>query len=217
MKKKLMIIVLTFVLAIGIVGCANEDSNQPISRTEIFMSTPVSITIYDGEDENILDKAFEKVEEVEELVSINKENTEISELNKNAGVGKVKLSGISYDILKKGLEYSKLSNGSYDITIGPLVKLWNIGFEDAKVPSMDEINEVISSIDYNNIEINDTTKEVFLTKKGMEKPIPFFHIGAANGTRTRTTFGHKHLKLACLPIPAQPHMNIQLYSTLTLY
>ena len=168
MKKKLMIIVLTFVLAIGIVGCDNEDSNQPISRTEIFMSTPVSITIYDGDNENILDKAFKKVAEVENLVSINKENTEISELNKNAGIGKVKLSDISYDILKKGLEYSKLSNGSYDITIGPLVKLWNIGFEDAKVPSKDEINEVISSIDYNNIEINDSTKEVFLTKKGME-------------------------------------------------
>lgn len=97
-----MIIGLIFVLAIGIVGCANEDSNEPISRTEIFMSTPVSITIYDGEDENILDKAFEKVKEVENLVSINKENTEISELNKNAGVGKVKLSDISYDILKKG-------------------------------------------------------------------------------------------------------------------
>lgn len=168
MKRKLMIIVLTFVLAIGIVGCTNEDSNQPISRTEIFMSTPVSITIYDGEYENILDKAFEKVEEVENLVSINKENTEISELNKNAGIEKVKLSDISYDILKKGLEYSKLSNGSYDITIGPLVKLWNIGFEDAKVPSQDEINEVIDTIDYNNIEINDSTKEVFLTKKGME-------------------------------------------------
>jgi len=168
MKRKLMIIVLTFVLAIGIVGCTNEDSNQPISRTEIFMSTPVSITIYDGEYENILDKAFEKVEEVENLVSINKENTEISELNKNAGIEKVKLSDISYDILKKGLEYSKLSNGSYDITIGPLVKLWNIGFEDAKVPSQDEINEVIDTIDYNNIKINDSTKEVFLKKKGME-------------------------------------------------
>ncbi len=168
MEKKLMIIVLTFVLAIGIVGCARENSKQPISRTEIFMSTPVSITIYDGGNENILDKAFKKVEEVEDLVSINKENTEISELNKNAGVGKVKLSDISYDILKKGLEYSKLSNGSYDITIGPLVKLWNIGFEDAKVPSQDEINEIIDNIDYNNIEINDSTKEVFLTKKGME-------------------------------------------------
>ena len=101
MKKKLMIIVLTFVLSIGIVGCANKDSNQPISRTEIFMSTPVSITIYDGGNENTLDKAFKKVSEVEDLVSINKENTEISELNKNAGIEKVKLSDISYDILKR--------------------------------------------------------------------------------------------------------------------
>lgn len=156
------------ILAIGNIGCVKEDINQPISQTEIFMGTPISITLYDGGNQKILDKVFEKIVEIEDLVSINKENTEITKLNESAGVEKVKLSNLSYDILKKGIEYSKLSNGSYDITIGPLVKLWSIGLEGAKVPSKDEINETIGYIDYNNIEINDYTKEAFLTKEGME-------------------------------------------------
>ena len=156
------------ILAMGNIGCAKEDINQPISQTEIFMGTPISITLYDGGNQKILDKVFEKIVEIEDLVSINKENTEITKLNESAGVEKVKLSNLSYDILKKGIEYSKLSNGSYDITIGPLVKLWSIGLEGAKVPSKDEINEAIGYIDYNNIEINDSTKEAFLTKEGME-------------------------------------------------
>ena len=146
------------ILAMGNIGCAKEDINQPISQTEIFMGTPISITLYDGGNQKILDKVFEKIVEIEDLVSINKENTEITKLNESAGVEKVKLSNLSYDILKKGIEYSKLSNGSYDITIGPLVK----------VPSKDEINETIGYIDYNNIEINDYTKEAFLIKEGME-------------------------------------------------
>ena len=98
---------------------------------------------------NLKDKAFEKIVEIEDSVSINKKNTEITKLNESAGIEKVKLSDISYDILKKGIEYSRLSNGTYDITIGPLVKLWSIGLEDARVPSQDEINNTIDYIDYN--------------------------------------------------------------------
>ena len=168
MRKKLLTMIVISILAIGNIGCVKEDINQPISQTEIFMGTPISITLYDGGNQKILDKVFEKIVEIEDLVSINKENTEITKLNESAGVEKVKLSNLSYDILKKGIEYSKLSNGSYDITIGPLVILWSIGLEGAKVPSKDEINETIGYIDYNNIEINDSTKEAFLTKEGME-------------------------------------------------
>lgn len=168
MRKKLLTMIVVSILAIGNIGCVKEDINQPISQTEIFMGTPISITLYDGGNQKILDKVFEKIAEIEALVSINKENTEITKLNESAGVEKVKLSNLSYDILKKGIEYSKLSNGSCDITIGPLVKLWSIGLEGAKVPSKDEINETIGYIDYNNIEINDSTKEAFLTKEGME-------------------------------------------------
>lgn len=168
MRKKLLTMIVISILAMGNIGCAKEDINQPISQTEIFMGTPISITLYDGGNQKILDKVFEKIVEIEDLVSINKENTEITKLNESAGVEKVKLSNLSYDILKKGIEYSKLSNGSYDITIGPLVKLWSIGLEGAKVPSKDEINETIGYIDYNNVKINDYTKEAFLTKEGME-------------------------------------------------
>lgn len=168
MKKKLLTMIVISILAIGNIGCAKEDINQPISRTEIFMGTPISITLYDGGNQKVLDKAFKKIVEIEDSVSINKENTEITKLNESAGIDKVKLSDLSYDILKKGIEYSRLSNGSYDITIGPLVKLWSIGLEDAKVPSKEEINDTIGYIDYNNIKIDDSTKEAFLTKKGME-------------------------------------------------
>ena len=168
MKNKLMTMIVIVVLAMVNVGCSKTETDKQISQTEIFMGTPISITLYDGGNERVLDKAFKKIIEIENSVSINKENTEIVRLNKSAGVDKVQLNNISYDILKKGLEYSKISNGSYDITVGPLVKLWSIGLEGAKVPSNDEINKTISYIDYNNLEINDSTKEAFLTKEGME-------------------------------------------------
>jgi thiamine biosynthesis lipoprotein len=131
------------------------------------MGTVVKVTLYDGGSQEILDKVFERIAEIENLVSINKEGTELNELNENAGIKSVKVSDTSYDIIKRGLYYSELSNGGYDITIGPLVKLWSIGLPEAKVPTQQEIDKTIKNIDYSKVKINPDTKEVFLSEKGI--------------------------------------------------
>ncbi|MGL4570376.1 MAG: FAD:protein FMN transferase [Clostridium sp.] len=167
MNKKIIVFFVTLMLAVGLVSCGEKKSKDPITRTELFMGTAIKVTIYDKSNEKILDEAFKRIIEIEDLVSINKEGTEITELNKNAGLKGVKLSDDSFNIVKKGLEYSKLSNGGYDLTIGPLVKLWSIGLPEAKVPSKNEIKDSIKKIDYKKVKINEDTKEVFLTEKGM--------------------------------------------------
>lgn len=172
MGKKVITFFITTVLIISLVGCTKEKSKDPkskdpISRTELFMGTAIKITLYDGGSEEILDKAFKRVIELEDLVSINKAGTEIVELNKNSGVKPVKLSDDSFNIIEKGLEYSKASKGGYDITIGPLVKLWSIGLPEAKVPNENEIKEAIKHVDYSKLKINKDTNEVFLSEKGM--------------------------------------------------
>ncbi|RDY25421.1 FAD:protein FMN transferase [Romboutsia weinsteinii] len=165
--KKRIISILMIVLAISITGCSSKNKDETITRTELFMGTAIKVTLYEGGNEGILDKVFNRIIEIEDLVSINKDGTELTKLNDNSGVDKVKLSDTSYNIIKEGLRYSKMSDGAYDISIGPLVKLWSIGLPEAKVPTKDEINETIKYVDYSKIEINDSTKEVFLSQKGM--------------------------------------------------
>lgn len=165
MKK--IVIFISLILMIFIVGCSTKDVDNPISRTEIIMGTTVGVTLYENGSEEVLDKVFKRVQEIENLVSINKEETEIDKLNENAGISPVKLSDTSFEIIEKALYYSKLSTGGYDLTVGPLVKLWNIGLPEAKVPTQEEINEVIKNIDYTKVVLNKDTKEVFLSQKGM--------------------------------------------------
>lgn len=167
MKKKVISFFVAILLVFSFIGCTEKKKAEPIYRTELFMGTAIKVTIYDKQDEEILDKVFKRIIEIEDLVSINKDNTEITNLNKNAGIKGVKLSEDSFNIIKKGLEYSKLSNGGYDVSIGPLVKLWSIGLPEAKVPNKEEIKNVINKIDYKKVKVNDETKEVFLEDKGM--------------------------------------------------
>lgn len=167
MGRKLIVFIAIAGLFIGTVGCTSLSNKDLLTRTDIIMGTPITVSIYEGGDEKSLQKAFDKVSEIESLASINKPGTELDKLNENSGINKIKLSDISYEIIKRAVKYSHLSDGGYDISIGPLVKLWSIGLPEAKVPTQEEIDKVIKLVNYKNIELNDSTKEVFLKEKGM--------------------------------------------------
>lgn len=170
MKKKLfkymsLSTLIVFTL-LSITGCSKKTSS-PISRSEILMGTIIKVTIFDSSNEKVLDEVFNKIKELESTLSINTNGTLIDKINESAGVAPVKVDNDTYNLISKGIEYSNLSNGLFDISIGPLVKLWSIGLPEAKVPSKEEINEKLPLIDFNNIELNDTNKTVFLKKSGM--------------------------------------------------
>lgn len=169
LKLKNLFFPLLLILVTTLIGCNKNtpSTSEPISRTELFMGTVIKITLYDSDDSTILDKAFDKVAEIESLVSINESGTELDKVNASAGISPVEVTSNTYEIVKKGLEYSKLSNGDFDITIGPLVKLWNIGLDDAKVPTQKEIDSVLPLIDYNLLELNEEAHTIFLKNKGM--------------------------------------------------
>lgn len=149
-------------------GCSKDNKvNTPLSRSEVLMGTVVDVKLYDSNDEKILDRAFEKVKDLEKTLSINENGTLVDEINENAGIKPVKVDDDTYNIVKKGIEYAKLSNGLFDISVGPIVKLWNIGLPEAKVPTQDEINEKLPLIGYSDIELNENDKTVFLKRTGM--------------------------------------------------
>lgn len=151
-----------------IVGCSkNNKVSSPLSRTETLMGTVVKVTIYDSTDTQILDKAFDRVREIEKSVSINEEGTILDKVNESSGTSPVIVDEDTFKIVEKGIKYSNLSNGLFDITIGPLVKLWSIGLPEARVPSKDEIDGVLGYINYNYIELNETDNSIFLKNPNM--------------------------------------------------
>lgn len=166
-KRLTISLLLIFSLTI-LGGCSKDNkSTEPLSRSEVLMGTVVTVSLYDSNDEAILDKVFNKVKDLESILSINENGTLVDEINEEAGIKPVKVDDDTYNIVKKGIEYSNLSNGLFDISVGPIVKLWNIGLPEARVPSQEEIDEKLPLIGYSDIEIDDTNKTIFLKRKGM--------------------------------------------------
>lgn len=166
--KSLLCLSLVFMLT----GCGKKVEEQqpqqePLKRTEMMMGTVISVTLYDSTDEQILDKVFDKVKELEETFSINETGTEVDKINENAGIEPIKVSDDTVTVVKEGIHYSELSNGKFDITIGPLVKLWSIGLPEAKVPTQEEIDTIVPLTNYKDVVIDEANNTVFLTKAGM--------------------------------------------------
>lgn len=164
-KKILIAALITIIIFIGIYSVFNKKMMN--EKTGFFLGTIVQIKFLEPQPEEVFDEAFDLIEDIENKMSINIEDSEVIRINNNAGKAYVKVSPETYYVIERGKYYSELSNGNFDISVGPLVQLWGIGSEGAKVPTQEEIDESLEKIDYNNILLNDSEKSVMLAEEGM--------------------------------------------------
>jgi len=110
---------------------------------------------------------FRRLRELEDIFSANRDGTDLDRVNQNAGSGPVKVRPELIEVLSRALEYAEKTDACFEPTIGPLVKLWGIGTDNAQVPGKGEIQKALDLIDYREVEINRKDGTVFLKKQGM--------------------------------------------------
>lgn len=163
-KKIYVILVLVFSLVLS--GCSSEDMNESISDSRFVIGTIITIQLFGTEDETLLDGSFDIINNIDSLMSLSIDDTELDLLNDNAGNGPFVVSEETFYVIKKALEYGELSNGGFDITLEPVISLWNIGSDDARVPSDDELSESLAYVDYSKVKLNEEDLSVEL-EEGM--------------------------------------------------
>ncbi len=104
---------------------------------------------------------------MEEKMSMNIKGSEVNQINQAAGKSGVSVSDETYYVIKEAVEYARLTGGAFDPTVGPLVRLWGINTEEARIPSQEEIDETLKLVDYNKVQFDDGNNEIFLEKEGM--------------------------------------------------
>lgn len=142
-------------------------SMEPIERSEFIYGTLVSVKLFDHGTDELLDLVFARLNQLDGLLSTSVEGSDIYKINQSAGYEAVFVSDETLDIVTKAIGYSKLSDGAFDLSVQPLVALWGIGSEGARIPSSIEIKNALGLIDYSKIQVNTENKTVFLPEKGM--------------------------------------------------
>ena len=89
-------------------------------------------------------------------------------INHQAGKQWVQVHPDLFELIELGKQHSLAQNSHLNITIGPLVQTWRIGFPDAKVPQLEEIKYCLSLIEPTFIKLDSASSSVFLAKEGMK-------------------------------------------------
>jgi thiamine biosynthesis lipoprotein len=161
------LLVSLFLLIAG--GCVRDRTAAPLSRSEFVLGTVCTVTLYEksAAADVVFRALFSRLRELEDIFSANRPGTDLDRINQNAGIVATAAPPELIDLLEKARFYAELSGGAFDPSIGPLVKLWGIGSEDARVPDQAEIEAVLPLINWRDIIIDREARTVFLNKPGM--------------------------------------------------
>ncbi len=114
-----------------------------------------------------INAAFAEVHRLEILMNRFDPNSQISLVNRKAAKEPVHVDPILFDILQKSIYYSKLTDGAFDITVGPLVDMWRKCAEANSLPSEQQLADIKKIIGYEKIILDANDCSVKLAVEGM--------------------------------------------------
>ena len=161
--KKYMTLFCALVLLLGLGGCSQEE--EPVTKANFLLDTYVEIKLYDDSDISVIDLAFQEITRLEDLLSVNREGSELDRLAKAAGKEWVEISPETQEVLLLAKEYADLSGGLFDVTAGPLIDLWDINGE-GHYPTQGELDAVLPLISSDDLLVENG--KAFLAREGME-------------------------------------------------
>ena len=160
---------LPLLLLIIILAHACTPSVHIYKRSQVLMGTVVEITVAAQNEksaEEAMTAAFKEIRRLEEIMSTYIPSSDISRVNAAAGLSPVKVHRDLILVVKKALEFARVSGGAFNIALGPAIDLWNVTESD-RVPSDQELEAIRPLTDLRNIIVDEPTETLFLKEKGM--------------------------------------------------
>lgn len=136
------LLVLSSVVPLGHLDAARAYGSQQYREVRHVMGTLLDITLYHddrGEARKSLDHAFAVAQRLDNLLSNYKPESEVSRLNQRAGQGRVRVSPDLYRFLVLAKSSWERTEGAFDVTVGPLMRLWKKAYEKGEMPSGESI------------------------------------------------------------------------------
>ncbi|WP_073257006.1 FAD:protein FMN transferase [Caldanaerovirga acetigignens] len=166
MRRRILTCIILSALIFILTSCSRSE-DKPVVKTNFQLDTLIKISAYGDGASEAIDAAFERIGQIDKKMNARASDSEVTAVNEAAGKNPVKVSSDTFFVIKRGLYFSDLSGGKFDITVGPLVNLWGIGTDKAHVPEKSEIIEALKLINYRDVLLDENEKTIMLKKPGM--------------------------------------------------
>ncbi|HEP1897828.1 TPA: FAD:protein FMN transferase [Kluyvera cryocrescens] len=144
-----------------------SDTTRVYSYSAVLMGSPILLKLF-AHDEALASRVFRLIKQYEDLLTVNRAQSQVMDINHAAGKRAVTVSSPVYSLIKCAKAASMLPDSAFNLAIGPLVKRWRIGFRGDTVPPAEDIVRLLALTDPKQVVLNDDEQSVYLTQAGME-------------------------------------------------
>ena len=148
---------------------AQNQTSGVFRQSRIIMGTSVEIAVSRADPktaEKAMETAFQEAERINRLMSHYRPDSEVSQISRHAGKKEIRVSPETLEVIERALYFSRLSGGAFDITVGPVFRLWD--FRGEKIPDGDKLRENLKRVDYRRIKVDRSRSTVYLDDPRME-------------------------------------------------
>lgn len=144
-------------LSFFVVGCGRPAHKD----TAFFMGTFVEVTC---ENPKVAEIVFKEFERLEKICNLFDEDSELSRLNAK---GELVVSRDMFDLLMKARVFYEMTDGAFDVTIAPVSCLWKKAIKTGQMPRQEDIISLLPNVGFDNIYLDEKTRNVKLLKEGV--------------------------------------------------
>jgi thiamine biosynthesis lipoprotein len=150
---------------------ADQPEILRLEKSADAMGSTYTIALY-GTDrvamEAAADAAFDEVRRLDDLLSNYRPESEWSQVNQHAAERPVKVSPELFQLLSACSEYSRESEGAFDISVGPLMKVWGFYKGSGHLPHRPEILAALTKVGYRHVHLDPAAQTVWFDRAGVE-------------------------------------------------
>jgi FAD:protein FMN transferase len=169
-KSAGVVMLVVFLMAVSGIR-ADEPPLTRFEFSEPHMGTMFKLVLYAADETRAKDaarRAFARVSELDDKLSDYKQTSELMRLCAKAGGPPVSVSDDLFRVLEYGQKVSQLSDGAFDVSVGPLTRLWRLARRTHEMPDAARLAAARSLVGYKNIKLDARAHTVQLLKPGMQ-------------------------------------------------
>lgn len=177
-RNSILYSILALLLIAGFASLHHFRRTHEYSSDQFLMDTLISIKVYGNDPETLkkaVNAAYAEMRRIAELSdgfpqpgTAAYKSSDVCRINAEAGKQPVRVDGDILEMLLLAKKYNELSEGAFDVTVGPLMDLWGFGGNNPHVPSPDQIQAALAYVGSKDLVLNEQERTAFLRKAGMK-------------------------------------------------
>ena len=162
---QLIIIAIITLLILCFIFITGKKEKIEAIKSSYVLGTLINLKAIGNQAEKSVNEAIDRLNDIDDKMSAFKQGSDISRVNSKAGFAIETVSKDTYFVVKKAVEYSKILEGTFDPTIRPLVKLWNIGADQEVIPQKEQIEETLKLVNCEDVILDESNFTIMLRNK----------------------------------------------------